>query len=48
MMGKLAKLHDVQELVGCVAALSRFVAWLGEKAPPSTHSWKNQMTNSSG
>jgi hypothetical protein len=24
-MGKLAKLHDIQKLVGCVAALSRFV-----------------------
>jgi hypothetical protein len=33
-MGKLAKLQDVQKLVGCVAALSRFVAQLGEKALP--------------
>jgi hypothetical protein len=33
-MGKLAKLHKVQQLVGRVAALSRFVAWLGEKALP--------------
>jgi hypothetical protein len=31
-MGKLAKLHDVQKLTGRVAALSRFVARLGEKA----------------
>jgi hypothetical protein len=33
-MGKLAKLHDVQKLAGRVAALSRFVARLGEKALP--------------
>jgi hypothetical protein len=33
-MGKLAKLHEVQQLAGRVAALSRFVAHLGEKALP--------------
>jgi hypothetical protein len=33
-MEKPAKLHDVQQLTGCVAALSRFVARLGEKALP--------------
>jgi hypothetical protein len=33
-MGKPMKLHDVQKLVGRVAALSRFVARLGEKALP--------------
>jgi hypothetical protein len=33
-MGKPAKLHDVQKLAGHVAALSRFVARLGEKALP--------------
>jgi ribonuclease HI len=33
-MGKPAKLHDMQKLVGRVAALSRFVARLGEKALP--------------
>jgi hypothetical protein len=33
-MGKPAKLHDVQKLAGPVAALSRFVARLGEKALP--------------
>jgi hypothetical protein len=33
-MGKPTKLHDVQKLAGCVAALSRFVARLGEKALP--------------
>jgi hypothetical protein len=31
-MGKPTKLHDVQKLIGRVAALSRFVAQLGEKA----------------
>jgi hypothetical protein len=34
-MGKPTKLHQVQQLVGRVAALSRFVARLGEKALPS-------------
>jgi hypothetical protein len=33
-MGKPAKLHDVQKLAGRVAALSRFVTRLGEKALP--------------
>jgi hypothetical protein len=33
-MGKPAKLHDMQKLAGRVAALSRFVARLGEKALP--------------
>jgi dsDNA-binding SOS-regulon protein len=33
-MGKHAKLQDVQKLAGRVAALSRFVARLGEKALP--------------
>jgi hypothetical protein len=33
-MGKLAKLHEVQQLAGRVAALSQFVARLGEKALP--------------
>jgi hypothetical protein len=32
--GEPAKLHDIQKLVGHVAALSRFVARLGEKALP--------------
>jgi hypothetical protein len=34
IMGKPTKLHDVQKLAGRVAALSRFVARLGEKALP--------------
>jgi hypothetical protein len=33
-MWKPAKLHEVQQLAGCVAALSRFIARLGEKALP--------------
>jgi hypothetical protein len=33
-MGKPTKLHHVQQLAGRVAALSRFVARLGEKALP--------------
>jgi hypothetical protein len=33
-MGKPTKLHDIQKLAGRVAALSRFVARLGEKALP--------------
>jgi hypothetical protein len=33
-MGKPTKLHDIQKLTGRVAALSRFVARLGEKALP--------------
>jgi hypothetical protein len=33
-MGKPAKLHDIQQLEGRIAALSRFVARLGEKALP--------------
>jgi hypothetical protein len=33
-MGKPTKLHDVQKLAGRAAALSRFVAWLEEKALP--------------
>jgi hypothetical protein len=33
-MGKPTKLHDVKKLAGRVAALSRFIAWLGEKTLP--------------
>jgi hypothetical protein len=33
-MGKPAKLHEVQQLAGRVAALSRFVARLGERDLP--------------
>jgi hypothetical protein len=34
MLGKLAKLHEVQQLAGRVASLSQFIARLGEKALP--------------
>jgi hypothetical protein len=34
MMGKPTKLYDVQKLAGRVAALSQFMARLGEKALP--------------
>jgi hypothetical protein len=33
-MGKPTKLHDIQKLAGRIAALSRYVARLGEKALP--------------
>jgi hypothetical protein len=33
-MAKLTKLHEIQQLAGRVAALSRFIARLGEKALP--------------
>jgi hypothetical protein len=33
-MGKPAKLHEVQQLTGRVAALSRFITRLGKKALP--------------
>jgi hypothetical protein len=47
-MGKPTKLHDVQKLVGRVAALSRFVGRLGEKTLPFCALIKSQTTNSSG
>jgi hypothetical protein len=40
-MGKPAKLHDIQKLAGRVAALSQFVARLGEKALPFYALMKN-------
>jgi hypothetical protein len=33
-MGKPTKLHDIQKLAGCIVAISRFFARLGEKALP--------------
>jgi hypothetical protein len=47
-MGKPAKLPEVQQLTGRVAALSRFVAWLGEKALPFYALMKKSDKNSSG
>jgi hypothetical protein len=47
-MGKPAKLHEVQELAGCVAAVSRFIARLGEKALPFYALMKKSDKNSNG
>ena len=33
-MKRPVRVHDVQKLTGCLAALSRFVSSLGEKALP--------------
>ena len=33
-MKRLVRVHDVQKLTGCLAALSRFISRLGEKALP--------------
>jgi hypothetical protein len=41
IMGKPAKLHDIQKLTGRIAALSRFVARLGEKVLPFYAPMKN-------
>jgi hypothetical protein len=40
-------LHDVQKLMGCMVALSRFISWLGVKDSLSLSSSKNR-TSSSG
>jgi hypothetical protein len=47
-MGKRAKLHKLQQLAGRVAALSRFVARLGEKALPFYALMKKSDKKSSG
>jgi hypothetical protein len=47
-MGKPAKLHEVQQLSGRIAALSRFIARLGEKALPFYALMKNSDKKSSG
>ena len=33
-MRRPVRVHDVQKLTGCLAALSRFISRLGEKALP--------------
>jgi hypothetical protein len=33
-MGPIRDLKDVQRVTGCLAALSRFISWLGKKALP--------------
>jgi hypothetical protein len=40
-MAKPTKLHEIQQLAGRVAALSRFIARLGEKALPFYALMKN-------
>jgi hypothetical protein len=45
IMGKPAKLHDVQQLTGRVAVLSQFVARLGEKVLPFCALVKNSDKN---
>jgi hypothetical protein len=37
-MGTIRDLKGVQKVLGCLAALSRFISWLGEKGLPSTDS----------
>jgi hypothetical protein len=37
-MGPIRDLKGVQKVLGCLAALSRFISRLGEKAYPSTGS----------
>ena len=32
------RLLDVQKFTGCLASISRFISWLGEKALPCTSS----------
>jgi hypothetical protein len=33
-MGAPAIIKDVQKLTGCMAALNRFISWLGERGLP--------------
>ena len=33
-MGPIRNVKDVQRLTGCLAALSRFISWLGEQGMP--------------
>jgi hypothetical protein len=33
-MGPIRDLKGVQKVLGCLAALSRFISWLGEKGLP--------------
>jgi hypothetical protein len=47
-MGKPAKLHEVQQLTGHVAALSGFIARLGKKALPFYALMKKSEKNSNG
>ena len=33
-MGPIRNVNGVQRLTGCMAALSRFISWLGERGMP--------------
>ena len=33
-MGPIRNIKGVQRLIGCLAALSRFLSWLGERGMP--------------
>jgi hypothetical protein len=33
-MQPLKNIKDIQKLIGCMVALSRFISWLGEKGLP--------------
>jgi hypothetical protein len=46
MMAKPTKLHEIQQLAGRVAVLSRFIAQLGEKALPFYALMKKSSNNS--
>jgi hypothetical protein len=48
ILGKPTKLHEVQQLAGRIAAQSRFIARLGEKALPFYALMKKTDKNSSG
>jgi hypothetical protein len=41
-MGALATIKDVQKLTGCMAALNRFISWLGERGLPFFKLLKHQ------
>ena len=42
-LAKPACINDVQRLAGRVAALSRFISWLGEKAILSDHGFRQTL-----
>jgi hypothetical protein len=48
ILGKPTKLHEVQQLAGRIAAQSRFIARLGEKALPFYALMKKTDKNLSG
>jgi hypothetical protein len=44
-MGPIRDLKGVQRVLGCLAALSRFISRLGEKACPSTGSSRSMSVS---